>query len=167
MNVEDLATIADLALLFGVHRHTVDSWIKDGLPATRSGNAHSPMLAPVRAAVQWVRARDAERAKEAVARARQEADGEKTAKARKLSADAKMRELDLAEREGKLVDVAQVEDTWQQQVTAVREALMTLAGEAVQAGLVRPQDEGKLEDMVRDRLVNAAARIREQEVEPA
>jgi phage terminase Nu1 subunit (DNA packaging protein) len=140
MNVDDLATVAELALLFGVHRHTVDTWVKDGLPATRTGAVGSAMLAPVKDAVRWVRENDAARAKAALERARQEADGEETSKARKLAADARMRELDLAEREGKLVDVAQVEDAWQQQVAAVREALLTLAGEAVQAGLVRPSE---------------------------
>jgi len=165
MNLNDPLNGTELSALFSVHRTTIDNWIKEGLPVEKGGPAGNVLQVPLKVAVQWARDRDLAKHKAALAQLRQESDGEETAKARKLAADARMRELDLAEREAKLVDVAQVEDAWQQQVAAVREALMTLAAEAVQAGLVQPQDEGKVEDMVRERLVNAAAKIREGEHE--
>lgn len=154
MNLDTPVNVAELAELFGVHRHTVEAWVKDGLPASRGVTPGTPVLAQLRAAVRWVRERDAKRAEEALEKAR-EGDPD-SSKARKLAAEARLKELTVAEREGQLVPADEVEAAWQQQTAAVREAVMSVSAVLVQAGVVQPQDEAKAEAALRDALVTAA-----------
>ena len=50
-------------------------------------------------------------------------------------------EMDIAEREGKLVAVEDVEETWIHVLVSIREAVMALAGNAVQSGVVPAERE--------------------------
>lgn len=157
MNLDQTANVAELAELFGVHRHTIENWIKDGLPATRGVTPGDPVLAQLRAAVRWVRARDEERSRKAIEKAR--GGDEDSAKARKLAAEAKLKEMLVAEREGKLVPAGDVEARWTERVGSLREALRAIPGMAVQAGLVAARDEVRLESMLRDALVSYARTV--------
>lgn len=157
MNLDAPVNVAELAELLGVHRHTIEGWIKDGLPASRGPVAGGPVIALLRPAVQWIRKRDEDRYQAAIEKAR--GGDEDSSKARKLAAEARLKEMTVAEREGKLVDVSEVEAAWEQQTTAVRESVMTVSGALVQGTLIRAEDEAKVEGILRDALTNAAARL--------
>lgn len=161
MNLEDTLNVAELAELYGVHRHTIEAWVKDGLPATRDGAPGSTNRAPLRAAVQWVRARDQRIAADALEKAKEAASGEESSKGRKLAAEARLKELAVLEREGRLVPVDEVEVSWMQKTITIREAVMLVAGSLVQSNLVRQSDEIKVEGILRDALVSASAKLDE------
>ena len=78
------------------------------------------------------------------------------ARAAKLTAEAKLKEMDVADREGRTIQVADVEERWAQVAVSIREAVMAVAGTAVQAGLIKPTQEAQLETQLRDALILAA-----------
>lgn len=135
----------------GVHHNTVTNWIRDGLPVRRDG---ARALVDVGAGVRWVRARD----EAAMTELRERADPE-AVRTRKTAAEARLKELDLAERKGEIVTASAVAESWAQQTIAVREAVMATPGVLVQASLVRPEDEKAVAEVMRDALVQAATRI--------
>ncbi len=149
-------TAAEAAKLFAVDVRTMTRWIADGLPARRSGRAQA--IDPV-AAVAWVRARDAEAAEERLEAALARVDPD-SALGRKRMAEARIKELDLAEREGQLVQADQVEDTWLLQVVALREAVMDAPAVAVQSGLIDTDKELALEEILRDALAAASKNLK-------
>lgn len=160
MNLDELMNVAELAELYGIHRHTVEDWVKDGLPAARNPQG-TKVLAQLRAAVQWVRERDAARGADALKKARDEGDQD-SSKARKLAAEARLKELAVAEKERKLVSAEEVEAAWSDMMVALRESVMATAGMLVQSNLVRPEDEGKAEALLSDALNNAKLPEREE-----
>lgn len=160
MNLDELMNVAELAELYGIHRHTVEDWVKDGLPAVRNPQG-TKVQAQLRAAVQWIRARDAARGVEALKKARDEGDQD-SSKARKLAAEARLKELAVAEKERKLVSAEEVEASWTDMMVALRESVMATAGMLVQSNLVRPEDEGKVEALISDALNNAKLPEREE-----
>ena len=159
MDLDQTLNVAELAELYGVHRHTVEGWVKDGLPASRSLKPGGPVLAQLRAAVKWVHARAEARAEEALRKAREGAVDEDSSKARKLRAEARLKELTVLERERKLVKVEEVDAEWAQQTTAVRESVMTVPASLVQSNLIAPQDEAKAEALLRAALVDAVRKM--------
>lgn len=148
-------TAARFAELHGVHHNTVGNWLKAGLPVRRESRVAMIDLA---AGIQWVRARDAQAAEAAVEEMRERADP-KAVQTRKTAAEARLKELDLAERKGEIVTTSAVAESWAQQTIAVREAVMAVPGIVVQAGLVRPEDERAVGEICRDALVQAATKI--------
>lgn len=153
MNLDETLNVAELAELYGVHRHTIEEWVKDGLPAARNPQG-TKTLAQLRAAVRWIRERDGKRHEEALEKARAEGDAN-SSKARKLAAEARLKELSVAEKERTLVPASEVEAAWADMMTALRESVMSTAGALVQSNLVRPEDEGKAEALLADALNNA------------
>ena len=141
-------TIGQAAELLGVHHQTVANWTRAGLPVVREGRSGMLDLAVM---LPWVRARD-----------RKELDDHKAlvspdaARTAKVAAEARLKEMDVAEREGKLLRADHVEERWTEIVVAVREAVMAVAGVAVQAGLIKPTQEAELETALRDALVLAS-----------
>lgn len=162
LNVDESVTVAELAELYKVHRHTIEAWVKDGLPATRQEDG--TVRAALRAAVVWVRERDAEKHKAAMEKLTTD---DETAKGRKLKAEARLKELAVLEREGQLVPVAEVEGKWNEKATTLREAVMMVAGQLVQANLVEPGLEVKVEAVLRDALVSAATSMDEADAASA
>ena len=73
---------------------------------------------------------------------------------RRETAEATLRELDVQEREGKLLALDAVEERWLQITTTVREAVLAIAGTAVQDGLLAPGKEAALDDIVRAALTS-------------
>jgi phage terminase Nu1 subunit (DNA packaging protein) len=134
--------------IVGVHHNTVGSWLKEGLPAVRRGRRTDVDLA---AGVQWIRARDRRELEAQLEELRQGRNAE-ASKAAKIAAEARLRELDVAERQGRLIPADEVESRWSQMVVSFREAVMAVAGQAVQAGLIEPAGEGELEGICRDTL---------------
>lgn len=161
MDFEAPVSVAEVAELFGVHRHTVEGWTKDGLSADRPSGVGGPVLLKLREVVRFVVERERKRASDAIAKAREGSPDEDSSKARKLRAEARLKELNVAERERKLVPAAEVEEAWSQQIVAVRESVMSTAGQLVQTGLVRPDDERKVDEILRDALVSAVRKLEE------
>ncbi len=146
------------ALVGGVHHNTVGNWIKDGLPVShRKGNA---AVIDLWAAIPWL-----------VARHRRELEAAKAAndpendKGRKIAAEATLKEMEVAERQGTLVRAAEVEERWSQMMVAYREAAIGTAAVAVQDGLVALEQEPLLEKIVIDALTGA--KLEEHEEEPS
>jgi len=146
-------TSTQFADLCGVNPSTVYAWTQRGLPTTRDAPLTFVELA---VGIQWLRAQDAATITEL--RAARDPDG---AKVSKLVAESRLKQLDVAEREGALVPADEVEARWIEMMTALREAVMASAGAAVQAGLVQPTQEGKLSDLLRDALTGAQYKARE------
>ena len=141
---EPTLTRTEVAQLAGVSRATFERALAAG-----EIKAGASKLYSVAETCRWMRAR-----------AEAAAGDEDTAKGRKLMAEAKLKELKLAAEEGKLVPADEVEARWTERVGALREALRAIPGMAVQAGLVGPRDEARIETMLRDALVAYARTVR-------
>lgn len=141
--------------LCGVHHNTVGNWIKEGLPHLRSRRLTKIDVA---AGFTWVRTRDRAEHETELATLR-DARGSEASKAARAAADARMRELDLAEREGTLISADDVEARWTQIVIATREAVMGLPAIAVQSGLIDPARETHLTAICRDALAALAGEM--------
>lgn len=102
-------------------------------------------------AIRWLRARDAAAWKARLDAATSSPDID-AQRARKIRADADIRELDRDERLRELVPAAEVEEHWCSMMESLREALMAVPGTAVQEGLIRADREQHLETLVRDAL---------------
>ncbi len=139
-------TRAEVGVLSGVGRATIE----------RAETAHEIRSAGTRVKLYSI----AEVCRWMRARAEAAAGDEDTAKGRKLMAEAKLKELKLAEEEGRFVPADEVEARWTERVGALREALRAVPGMAVQAGLVSTRDEVRLETMLRDALVAYARTVR-------
>ena len=150
------ASTDDVAALFAVDPGTVKSWIGEGMPSVL--DASRKRVYDLARCVAWIRTRDAR-----IFQGRlDERDGpdEGASKNRKLAAAARMAELDLAEREGELVDARDVEDQWRQSVVSIRESVMSVPSIAVQAGLIPTEREAELEAMCRDVLIAIAGKAK-------
>lgn len=137
-----------LAELFGVDRRTVSRWIKAGLPAEKHGRAK---LIDLSVAIRWVRERDAETAEARIAAVRSTPDLD-VARARKVSAEARIAEANAAAREGELLPAAAVGERWTKRIIAARERFLSLAPVAVQSGLVAAAHEQALQQLVHEGL---------------
>ena len=133
--------------LLGVHHNTVQNWIKNGMPYTRSGKSAGVEL---RDALRWVQGRH-----EAEIRELRERFDSEGGKSRKILADARLKEIQVAEREGLLLTKADVEDTWTGALAAIRSNVMSVPANAVQLGLVPPAQEAALGIMCRDALASS------------
>lgn len=139
------------AELVQAHHNTVGNWIKAGMPVShRKGNA---AVIDLWAAIPWVRARDRQEVEEA-----RNAHDPESARARKVLAEARLKEMELAEREGRTITVEEATAAGLAVADAVREALLGVAGAAVQAGLVAPEQEAALDALVRDALTALSRR---------
>ena len=150
-----LVTERELAAVYAVHRNTVSGWIKAGLPVKRrQGRAHGIDLV---VALRWVRARDQETAEERLAAVRATPDAD-AARVRKITAEARLAEVNVAEREGQVVPADQLSERWGRMTTAMREAVLAVAPTAVQLGIVSPEQEQALAQLHHDALRHLAER---------
>jgi len=150
-NAPILVTAGRFGDLCGVHQNTVTNWLKAGMPVDREDRR---AMVNVALGVQWVLAKH-EREMQAL-RARTDPEG---ARAAKTAAEAKLKELDLAERQGQVVRADQVEADRTQEAMAVREGVMAIPGIAVQQGTVVPGKEMELEALCRDALTGVTLRL--------
>lgn len=145
--------VKQLADLCGVHRHTVESWLKDGLPSEDpKGGPAAGRLVHLATAFQWVLAHYQAKHEAALEKLQDKLDG--GARERKLEAEARIKELEVAERERRLLPAADVEAMVLSEADATREAMLGVARSAVQAGLIRAEQEAALEDLVRGALLS-------------
>ena len=143
-------TIGQAAELYGVHPSTISNWTRAGLPVTREGRTGILDLA---VALPWVRARDRRDLDEAKA-----ATSPDVAKTAKIVAEARLKEMEVEEREGQLVPLDQTEERWTERVIMLREALASVPGAAVQTDLVAAEREAELEALIRDTLIHVVER---------
>jgi hypothetical protein len=124
----------DAAVLAGVSRITLERALSAGdlVADGRKGLALKSVAA-------WLRSREVS--------ARGGDDG--SMKARKLAAEARIKELELEALEGTLVPAEGVEETWGGMMNALTNAVMEVPGAAVQSDLVDAADEFALEDLLR------------------
>jgi phage terminase Nu1 subunit (DNA packaging protein) len=135
----------------GLHHNTVAEYLRRGMPFRREG---AWSMVEVGEGIRWMLARNAEEL-----RASKDLSDADVGRAAKVAAEAKLKELDLAERQGKLVSVERVKEEWTQNGATIREAVMGIPAVAVQSGLVAPAQEAQLEAMCRDALLAAIVKI--------
>lgn len=150
--------LARFAALVGAHRNSVSTWAAEGMPHEQRENE---TVVEIAAGFQWLVARHKREMKEL--REKSDPDGARTAK---IAAEARLREMDVAEREGKLIDAAEAADGWTQDLTTIREEVMSIAGNAVQSGVIAPGQEVALEALCRDALVSVSRALRRETTEP-
>jgi phage terminase Nu1 subunit (DNA packaging protein) len=136
-----------LSELFGVHPKTVALWIKNGLPvSSRVGRANAiPLAEAIKWRIESIVADFERRLAEAQASPDIEA-----LRARKLEAESRIAEAEADRVEGLQVIASDVEDAWSRIALSIREAVLSLAPRAVQAGTVTAEKEEELSDLCRD-----------------
>jgi hypothetical protein len=87
------------------------------------------------------------------------------ARARKLAAEAQLKEHELAAIQGRMITVEDAKAAGFAVADAVREALLCLPGAAVQAGLLPAVREAALDALVRDALASLPQRVLASEEE--
>ena len=134
------------AALVGVHPKTISGWVAldDAIPHARIATG---LRIDIGEGFRWLCRRDKAEMKKARA-----AGDPVSSKNAKLAAEARLKELDLAEREKKMISADEVVDGWLQIVVAAREAVLAIPGVAVQAGIVDPKNEVALDAIVFDTL---------------
>ena len=140
--------------MYGVHRNTVVRWLEDGLPSTdpAGGALSAGRMVHLVIGVRWVRDHHAAKHDAAVQKLRAKIEG--GAKERKLEAEARIKEIDAAERERSVLSTADVEAAMMAEADATREAMLGVSRDAVQTGLVQPAQEAALQDLIRGALIS-------------
>lgn len=111
-----LLTKAQLSRFLQVDRETVSDWTRNGCPVQDTPKGERFELQSV---MRWLYKR-----KTTARTERSEADARKA----KLEAEAKLKELEVAEREGALVPKATAIAAWRRVASSVRTALVALPG---------------------------------------
>lgn len=119
----ELYSISQLASIFGVHRNTVAMWVQQGCPVDRMPDRKAGVPAGLDPAkvMKWTE----ERAVQLALGGREGLDIEE-ARARKVSAEATLAELEVEKARGKLVEVEHVAAVVGEQFAAVRARLISM-----------------------------------------
>jgi hypothetical protein len=146
--------VAEMAEMYSVHRNTVVRWLEDGLPSTdpAGGALSAGRLIHLVTGVRWVRDHYAAKHEAVVEKFRAKIEG--GAKERKLEAEARIKEIDAAEREKRVVSMADVEAALMAEADATREAMLGVSRDAVQTGLIPPAQEAAPQDLIRAALIS-------------
>jgi len=149
-------SLTEFAELTGRHRTTVQAWIRAGMPVKRArGGARGAHVIDPGPAFRWLLERTEAACEERIAALTANPDAS-LARARKLAAEADLAELERDRQRDHLLPVDDVEARWMQVAVAVREAVLAIAGVAVQAGIIRPDQEATLDDLCRSALLSLA-----------
>jgi phage terminase Nu1 subunit (DNA packaging protein) len=145
--VEELSVnLSEIARILGVSDRTVQRWHEAGIPRHGEGRGSTY---PVARVVAWVRRRDREQFERELAMS--PAPDLDEARARKENALARLRELDVAEREGELITVEDALAHQEQVYAALRGILLAVPGKYAHTFVgLRSHAEGqrKLEDII-------------------
>jgi phage terminase Nu1 subunit (DNA packaging protein) len=141
-----------VAAVLGVHHSTVAKLEHDGLPVAERGKAGRPSKYALPAVVPWYIARELERVHTQAGRL--DLDDER---ARLARMQAKRAELDVRQREGELIAVAEVATVWADLLGAVRSRLLALPSGSAMALASAARDGGPraVEAGLRDRITGA------------
>lgn len=122
-----LVNRAELSEALGIGLNTVDLWIRDGMPCIkperRGGSSYQIDMGLV---LEWHRQRERQNALGEIA-----SIDEQAAKRRKMAAQAALAELELAKKQGLVVEIADQVDAWSTMVVAAK---IKMLGIGVKAG---------------------------------
>lgn len=116
-----IVNMGDLAVILGVSRATVQSWVKRGCPAVQKGRNGRPWQFNTAEVIEW---RSQQIANAAIGETRSLDMDE--AKRRKVAAEAAMAELELAQKKGELVEIESVGELIEEEYARVRARLLGL-----------------------------------------
>jgi phage terminase Nu1 subunit (DNA packaging protein) len=136
-----LVTQLQLAEVIGADRNTVAGWTRLGMPVHRRGRGSRGHSYDVGACVRWVRAHDAEQARQKLEAARSTSSLD-LARARKMQADAVTSELKAALRQGQLVPIQEVLDAVANTFQVVRTRILALPATLAEQVMVRAAESG-------------------------
>lgn len=143
---EERVSTAEVAKRFGVTARQVRNLRDQGMPCHPDGTYPWPSCRV------W---RDEQL--KAIGRREAVPDGEGEARARKLSAEAQLAELNLERARGELVPIRDVERVWGLVLDRLRARLLAAPGKwAPRLGLPIAQAQVKLEDVVRELITDLA-----------
>lgn len=131
-------TQSEIAILLGLSTRQVRNLVDDGAPGTRSNDGKLLYDGPV--FTQWYWKRQMERAVEKAS-----PPDEWDAKARRETAQAKMLEYDLAERERKLVNTDLIVDQWAKVLGLIDDLIDSIEGRALRFVGLRTPTEAKVQ----------------------
>lgn len=145
------------AEILEVDRVTVWRWMGEGMPVLRRrGGEKGAHEIDLVAAFRWLRARDKAMADEALEALRSTPELDELRR-RKLAAEARLAEVTLAEREAALIPAADIGPRWERLVIAARERFLSTPALAVQRGLITPEHEDGITDLVHEALAELSA----------
>lgn len=136
-----------LAKVIGMAPMTLEKMIRDGMPVKAKGSRTTAWEMNSADCIDWLRKRDIQ-----LATGDEEALSFDAAKRRDKEAQAKLRELQIGEREGKLIEVTRVVDYMGKMLGAVRSRIFAVRGQV--PGLTAEQ-----EDQLNDALVDALTEL--------
>lgn len=140
----------DTAAALGIAKTTLDNWVADGAPVMdRQGRKGVETQYETGEVIRWWLAREVEKVAQ-----RGDADAIDAHRSRKLSAEADLRELELAKLQGELIHLDEVERAFTQYSVAVRGAAMALPDRAA-LRLAGETDTGVIRKYLRDELTGA------------
>lgn len=147
---------SELAELLGKHRTTIAAWIEGGLPVAKRRGPRGALRIELGAALRWILAELDERCEERVAAITADPDASR-ARARKLAAEAALREDELATRRRELLPRAEVVEDGRAAVAAVVAGLRALPARLLQAGALEQAAVRHAEDVVAEVLREMSA----------
>lgn len=142
------ANRAGLADIFGVSLPTVDAWVRAGCPVVQRGGRGVEWTFNSAEVARWLRDKAVEQAAGA------ETLDEKELKVRKLAAEAKLLELELAKARELVAPLDQVERMVQRAFAEVRAGIRNVPGRVV-ALLIGETDERRFKQVLGDELDQA------------
>jgi len=156
-----LVSQKDFATIVQVDARTVRNWRVEGLPIVkRRGGVRGTQVIDLVVAFRWLLKRNAAMHAEALAALRSTPELDDLRR-RKLTAEMRLAEVTLAEREAELIPAAAVEPRWARMALAMRERILALPAVAVQRGAVAPEHEGQIADLAHDALAELATQGQE------
>lgn len=139
----ELYSILQAAAILGVHRNTMAMWIQQGCPVEREADrrAGTPAGLDLAKVLRWRE----ERAAEAAIGGAEDQDFER-ARARKVSAEAQLAELEVAKATGRLVEIELVAKAVGEQFAAVRARFVSMGTKL--APLIAPDRTNEVKALI-------------------
>lgn len=144
-----------LAQIFGISTITIDGWIRADMPCERRGGKGVSYQFNTADVINWVRER--ERAKGSGVKV-QAAIDPNDPRARTAMAQAKMKELELAQKQGDLLPAQAMLDMVEEQYTAARSRLLLIAARAAPL-VAAEEDEAECERILVSEVHEALAEL--------
>lgn len=142
--------ITQLAQFYGVNRTAVNQWLNEGLPYVQKGErGKKPYVFESKDVAEWHRQRN----RNSVKRSQGEMTAEQ-ARQRKLQAEAGLAELELAKKEGLVVEIEEIERHLCHDFAKFRAAALKLPERCV-IRLVGETDETKIKAIIKEEMIAA------------
>ncbi len=112
-----------LCELLGIGAPSIDLRIKDGMPFKKRGNKTTPWVFETRDVIQWEKGRAVSRVLGKTGQVSHE-----ELRARKLSAETQLQELELLKSVGKVIPIDEVDELIKVDYLVIRERLLCIGG---------------------------------------